>query len=448
MTLRISSQTRRVFRLSLPIFAELLLQLLVGNVDQFMLSGIGSAAVAAVGNGNQVMNVVIIVLETISAATTILLTQHIGAGRTGEACDEIATVGLAVSAVFSLLMGLLLLLAPHLLFGLLRTPAEAFGGACLYTRIVGGAVLIQGLYIELCAILRSYTLLKEVVATSVAMNLVNVAGNVLLINGLLGLPRLGVVGAAVATCLSKAVGLGLVLWILRRKCSVRFSLKHLRPFPAATCKRMLGIAMPSGTEALSYNVSQIVILRFINLMGTTVIATKVYASMLANVAYVYAIAVAQATQIIIGYMLGARRYDEVDRRVWSTIRISLLVSELLTLLIFLFCDPIYSIFTQDPAIHALGRQIVLVEFALEVGRAVNITMTKALTAAGDVWYPVGVGIFSMWLVAVLGGWLLGSALEGGLVGVWIAMACDEGLRGALFVRRFHRGNWRRKQLVD
>ena len=66
MTLRFSPQTRRVFHLSLPIFAELLLQLLVGNMDQFMISHFGSAAVAAIGNGNQVMNVVIIVLTTIS----------------------------------------------------------------------------------------------------------------------------------------------------------------------------------------------------------------------------------------------------------------------------------------------------------------------------------------------------------------------------------------------
>ena len=78
MTLRFSPQTRRVFHLSLPIFAELLLQLLVGNMDQFMISPFGTAAVSAIGNGNQVMNVVIIVLETMSAATTILLTQHIG----------------------------------------------------------------------------------------------------------------------------------------------------------------------------------------------------------------------------------------------------------------------------------------------------------------------------------------------------------------------------------
>ncbi len=448
MTLSFSPQTRRVFHLSLPIFAELLLQLLVGNMDQFMISHFGTAAVSAIGNGNQVMNVVIIVLETMSAATTILLTQHIGAGRTGEACDEIATVGTAVSAVFSLAMGLMLLCGPQVLFTLLRTPEEAFAGACLYTRIVGGAVLLQGLYIELCAILRSYALLKEVVAVSVVMNLLNIAGNAILINGWLGLPQMGVAGAAVSTCISKGVGLVLVLIMLRRKCSVRFSLRYLRPFPAATCKRLLGIAMPAGAESLSYNISQISILRFINLMGTTVVATKVYASMLANVAYVYSIAVAQATQIILGYMLGGRKLDEVSGRVWSTVRIALVVSELLTLAIFLFSDPIYSIFTQDPAIHALGRQILLVEFVLEIGRSVNIVMTRALTTAGDVWYPVSVGIFSQWLVAVLGGWALGRVMGLGLVGIWAAMAVDECLRGVLFTVRFHKGGWRERRLVD
>ena len=99
MTLQFSPQTRRVFHLSLPIFAELLLQLLVGNMDQFMISHFGSAAVAAIGNGNQVMNVVIIVLTTMSTAATILLTQHIGAGRVGKECSEIVTVAVTVSAV-------------------------------------------------------------------------------------------------------------------------------------------------------------------------------------------------------------------------------------------------------------------------------------------------------------------------------------------------------------
>ena len=432
MTLQVSPQTKRVFHLSLPIFAELLLQLLVGNMDQFMISHFGPAAVAAIGNGNQVMNVVIIVLTTMSTAATILLTQHIGAGRVGEECSEIVTVAVTVSAVFSFLVGLFLLLEPELVFQLLRTPEDAFDGACLYTRIVGGTVLLQGLYIQLCAVLRSYTLLKEVVVLSVSMNLLNVAGNAILINGFFGFPQMGVAGAAVSTVISKAVGLTLACITLKRKCTVRFSLQYLHPFPAKTFRALLGIALPSGTEALSYNVSQTFILRFINLMGAAVVSAKVYGSMLANVAYVYSIAVGQATQIILGYMIGGRKLDEVSGRVWSTIRIALAASELLTLLILIFCDPIYSIFTDDPVIHALGRQILYVEFGLEIGRSINIVMTRCLTTAGDVWYPVGVGIFSMWIVAVGGSWLLGHALNWGLVGIWIAMACDECQQNARF----------------
>ena len=337
MTLQVSPQTKRVFHLSLPIFAELLLQLLVGNMDQFMISHFGSAAVAAIGNGNQVMNVVIIVLTTMSTAATILLTQHIGAGRVGEECSEIVTVAVTVSAVFSFLVGLFLLLEPELVFQLLRTPEDAFDGACLYTRIVGGTVLLQGLYIQLCAVLRSYTLLKEVVALSVSMNLLNVAGNAILINGFFGFPQMGVAGAAVSTVISKAVGLTLACITLKRKCTVRFSLQYLRPFPAKTFRALLGIALPSGTEALSYNVSQTFILRFINLMGAAVVSAKVYGSMLANVAYVYSIAVGQATQIILGYMIGGRKLDEVSGRVWSTIRIALAASELLTIVNVVVC---------------------------------------------------------------------------------------------------------------
>lgn len=434
--------------LSLPIFAELLLQLLVGNIDQLMISKLGSAAVAAVGNGNQVMAVVIFVLETTSAATTILLTQNLGAQSGEDSCNEVATVGLSVSALFSILIGLILLFLPHLLFELLRTPAEAFDGSCLYLKIVGGTVLIQGLYIQLCAILRSYTLLREVVVISVIMNLLNVIGNLLLINGWWGFPKLGIVGAAAATVLSKLAGLLLAVWVLYKKCPVRFSLRYLFPFPKETVRRLLGIALPLGTESLSYNVSQIFILRFINLMGTTVIATKVYASMLANVSYIYTVAIAQATQIIVGYLMGAGKVEEASRRVWSTTRIALVISEFITLLLLLFCDPIYSLFTTDPAIHALGRQIILVELALELGRTINIIMVKTLTTAGDVWFPVAIGIFSMWTIAVFGGWLLGHSLSWGLVGIWVAMAFDECLRGILFTVRFRRGGWKKKRLVS
>ena len=75
-------------------------------------------------------------------------------------------------------------------------------------------------------------------------------------------------------------------------------------------------------------------------------------------------------------------------------------------------------------------------------------MVKTLTSAGDVWFPVAIGIFSMWTISVFGGWLLGLGINRGLTGIWIAMALDECFRGVLFTFRFRRGKWKNKRLVS
>ena len=70
-----------VFKMTWPIFIEILLQMMVGNVDQFMLSHYSQKSVAAVGNANQIINIVIIALSVISMAATILIAQYRGAGN-------------------------------------------------------------------------------------------------------------------------------------------------------------------------------------------------------------------------------------------------------------------------------------------------------------------------------------------------------------------------------
>ena len=94
-------------------------------------------------------------------------------------------------------------------------------------------------------------------------------------------------GAAISTDLSKCVGLVLVYLMFRGRTGVRMSASDLRPFPFGTLRRLLLIGLPSAGQELSYNLSQMTILKFVNLFGTAVIAAKVYCSMLANVAYIY-----------------------------------------------------------------------------------------------------------------------------------------------------------------
>ena len=87
------TQKLSVFKMTWPIFIEILLQMMVGNVDQFMLSHYSQHSVAAVGNANQIINIVILALSVISMAATILIAQHRGAGNR-EKVAEVCTVAL------------------------------------------------------------------------------------------------------------------------------------------------------------------------------------------------------------------------------------------------------------------------------------------------------------------------------------------------------------------
>ena len=114
---------KTIFMMSLPIFVELLLQLLVGNIDQFMISKYSQEAVAAIGNGNQIMNIVIVVLNVMSVSTTILISQYLGAKNKSKG-SEVSTASLLISSVFSILITILVILFNKQLFMWLKVPNE------------------------------------------------------------------------------------------------------------------------------------------------------------------------------------------------------------------------------------------------------------------------------------------------------------------------------------
>lgn len=438
---------KTIFMMSLPIFVELLLQLLVGNIDQFMISKYSQEAVAAIGNGNQIMNIVIVVLNVMSVSTTILISQYLGAKNKSKG-SEVSTASLLISSVFSILITILVILFNKQLFMWLKVPNEILAETSRYTVIIASFVLVQGIYMTINSILRSYALMKEVMYVSILMNMINIIGNAILINGLFKAPRLGIVGAAISTNFSKCIGLIAVTIILIKKVDIKISLKYLKPFPIDTIKKLLFIGLPSGGESLSYNLSQMIILKVVNIFGTSVIATRVYGNMLANVCYVYSLAIGQATQVVIGYLIGAGREDEVENRVWSVSVISLVVSLAVTILIYFNSDAVFGIFSKDPVVLALGKKIIFIEIFLEIGRAINIVMTKCLIAAGDVYYPVLTTLTFSWVVAVGGSYILGVKLGLGLQGVWLAMMMDELIRAVIFAIRFKSCKWKNKSMIE
>ena len=435
-----------VFVLSVPLFIELFMQIMVGNVNQMMLAPHGTDPAAAVGNALQILNIITIALSAMGTASTVLVTRVLGNASSKRTISEIATVALVVNMALGALMTAVLFAFWPQFFSWLHIDATLWGMGSSFLLIVGSTTILQGAFFAITALLRSFARVGDVMGASLAMNAVNVGVGLVLVNGLGGVPALGVEGTAAANVAARVVGLGLAAFMLLRHTDVRPSPRLLRPFPKKTLKNMLGVGIPSSGEQMNYDLAQIVILSFINVLGTTVVTVKVYCSMLASIAYLYSIALSQATQIVLGYLFGAGKFDIVRRRVWMADLIAAVLTTAVSLTLWWNFDAGVGLLTADPVVHELGRQIMLVEVFLGIGRSLNIVMVRALIALGDVRTPVTVNVAFSWVFAVGGGWLLGIGWGWGLVGMWIAMCIDEWLRAGFLIATFARGGWKRRAL--
>ena len=443
----LKKQENNVLRLTWPIFIELLLQMLVGNADQIMVGWVDPNGVGAIGNANQVTNLLLLVFSVICTASMILISQYIGA-RDERSVSQTYSVSLFTNLIFGLAVSLVLILGCGPIFRLMGVHEEIFAKTCLYMRIIGGGMAFQAVYLTFTAFFRSSQMMKETMLVSVVMNLLNIGGNYLLINGAGPLPAMGVAGAAVSSGVSRVVGVVIIAVLFVKKFGRVVRLRELRPFPSHQLRRLLRIGVPTGGESLSYNMSQICIQTVCNNFASFVVNTRVYANMFANITYMFGSAISQAAQVVAARLMGAGDVEGTDRRVKLTLVSSIAISGAVSVLLAIFCRPLYSLFTRDPQVLELAQAIMLIEIPLELGRAVNMTMCRALQACGDIRFPIVICVIDAWLVGVGGSILLGMVFGMGLKGLWIAMACDECIRAGLFLWRWYSRKWAEKRLLN
>ncbi len=435
-----------LFILTWPIFIELVLQMLVNNVDQLMISRVSENSVAAIGNVNQIMSVLLITFSVVTMATTILVAQYLGSNNQRRV-SEVYSVAVFSNLVFSVLIGLILFLFSDAIFTLIKLPDELLSDAKIYMNIIGGGVFLQGIFMTYSAIFRSNGFMKQGMYISAIVNILNIIGNLILLNGYLGLPKLGIAGVAISSVVSRLIGVIIIIYIFKKKIKGHVSLKYLFPFPRDIFKRLMRIGVPAGGEAISYNASQMVILTFVNTMGITVITARSYISIITWFSYLYASAVSQANQIRVGYLIGANEEDEAYKKVLETLKPANIITLIVATLVFIFSNQLLGVFTSNPEILKLGKAVLFIDIVLEIGRTFNLVLIRGMQAAGDIKYPIFVGISSMWAIATLFSYIFGVLFGWGLQGVWIAMMADECIRAVIFHLRWKSGKWRSRKMI-
>ena len=378
--------------------------------------------------------------------TSVLCSQYLGA-KLHDKVVQVVGVALLLNILIGLGVSAVLYFGAPWLLRMMGLRAELMTYGVSYMEIVGAFAFFQALSLTISALLKSADKAIYPMLVVVVVNLLNILGNYALIFGKFGMPALGVEGADISTAFARGVSMLLLFVILFRKHISRFPLKYFRPFPWTELKNLLKIGVPSAGENMSYSFSQVVLTYFINLLGNEALATRMYVVNIVMFVYLFAIAMAQGGAISIGHLVGDKKIRAAYLLGKFVMRISILVSLVLSCIWALLGKTLFGFLTDNPEIVRMGCIILFVEVLLEIGRAINIYATNALRATGDVNYPFYVGVVVQWCVAVGCGYLFGLHWGWGLVGMWCAFLLDENIRGAVFVHRWNSLKWARKGFV-
>lgn len=299
--------------------------------------------------------------------------------------------------------------------------------------------------IVLTTILRSNGFSRSPMVVNLVCGVLNIIGNYIALYQPFGLPVYGVQGVAIATVVSQVLST-VILWAAVKRSGIEIPFAEYRAIPRVIYSRIIKIGAMNAGEVLSYNMAQICITFFIVQMGTASLAAFTYAQNIARLSFAFALALGQGSQIQAGYYIGRGWIDSILSLVQKYFVVGFCVSTLLTVIVYLLSEPIIALFTTEPEIAALTATLIAGSIVLEAGRVFNLIFISALKAAGDIKFPVKMGIISMWGFGVGMSYVFGVYWGYGVLGAWMAIALDEWFRGIIMARRWRSKVWTRYTL--
>ncbi len=434
----------KLFNLAWPIFIETLLFMLLGSVDVFVLSRYDDLAASSVNTANQAISITTIVFTVISTASAVLISQYLGAKKR-ENASRVAALSMTFHLIFGVIISAVYVLFSKPILSFIGAEGTVLDFASQYLSVVGGFIFFQALLSSMSVIVRNHGMTQISMFVTLGMNIMNTALDVIFVLGLFGLPKLGVLGVAIATTFSRIVGTIILAVVLFKKIEKPSIFKLLKPFPKDDVKNIVKIGVPSAFETFLYNISQVVITSIVlKCMTDAEHITKTYVQNITMFFYLFTVAISQASQIITGHLVGAKKFDEVKRKAYRNYLYALSITITICIVGAIFGEKLMGIFTADEVVIALGAQVLFINIFLEMGRTTNLVIIGCLRGAGDVYFPTICAVFSMILVSTLGSYILAVVCGLGIHGLWIAIAADEVIRGILMLFRWRSGKWRTK----
>jgi putative MATE family efflux protein len=432
---------KQVIALALPVVLSSLLQRSVGIVDIFLVGGLGASSIAAVGLAQIMVFVGMSLSWGINVGVTVQVSQLWGAERKEDAAKA-AYQAMLLAIGAALLMMLLGLTLGSKVSALLGAGVEVREILEDYIDIIFIFIFFTISINVLAGIMHGTGDTKTPLYATLIVNIIHVAVAYPLIYGYLGMPKLGVKGAAIAIAISECIGAAYLFIRSIRKRYILISKKIEMRFMIMTYK----LGYPIFIDRLLQNAGSLAFAKVILLYGTAVYAAHQVGLAIEAFSFMpgYGIAVAAATMV--GQNLGAGKPEDARISAFEANRLAVILMTAMGLVFFFFPYTMLRAFTSDPEVIRYGILYMKIVAFAQIPLAITMVVGGSLRGAGDTGFIMFATIAGMWFVRLPVAALLATVFAADIRFVWSVMIVDWLVRMAFLLWRYHKESWGRLKI--
>ena len=423
-------------KLAIPIMASYFIGTLYNITDMAWIGQLGSKAVAGVGVGGMFTWLSQGLSSIARMGGQVQVAQCIGRGDRKKA-HGYAQVAIQLAFYMGLIFALISLIFVHPMVGFFNlTDPEAYSAAVSYTRIACGLIVFSFLAVTLTGL---YTAQGDS-QTPFWANLIGLATNMILdpilILGPGPFPKLGVIGASIATVTAQFIVMGImVLGVMRQKKeNVLKGIRLAAVIPGSYLKGICQIGIPSGIQDMTYCFISMILTRMVSGFGAEALATQRVGGQIESISWHTADGFAAALNAFTAQNYGAGKMDRVKKGYRASL-LTVGVWGLLVTAIFVFApNTIARIFFHEPKAIAIAVSYLIIIGLSEAFLCVEITTIGAISGLGKTHLCSIISILftsmRIPLAIVLGNTSLG------LDGIWWALSSTSMIKGIIFTATF------------
>jgi putative MATE family efflux protein len=434
---------RAILLLAIPMVLEMIMESIFAVVDIFWVSHLGTDAAATVGLTESLLTLIYALAIGLSIGAMAMIARRIGE-QNPEGAARAAVQAIVLALIVSIVIGAIgAPLAPKLLKLMGGSPWVIEHGSAFTRVMLAGNVTVVMLFM-INAIFRGAGDAAIAMRTLWLANWINILLGPCLIFGLGPFPKLGIVGAAIATNIGRGTGaLFAISKLIREGGRFNIERRHLRIEPTII-GRMIRLSATGTFQVFIGMASWIGLVRIISSFGSNAVAGYTFGIRVILFALLPSWGMANAAATMVGQALGAKNPERAERAVWKAGFYNMIFLGIVGLLFILFAPQIIWFYTDDPNVAQYGVDCLRTVAYGFLFYAYGMVLGQSFNGAGDAWTPTIINLFVFWLWEIPLAYVLGVALGWGPHGVFIAMTVAFSTLAVVSGLVFRRGRWKQR----